>query len=216
MLRAMTRDLPSGLLLLACALAMTSVMLLHPTGHALLAPGAPAHLGMLNRAVHGLALLATPALFLGLLGLHRRLAPSSLSTAALVAWGFGSTAIASAAVASGFVAPEVIEHIKAAEGSRVPEAFLLYTGLWNQGFAAVNVVAWAVALLLWGTAILRTGRLPAALGAAGGVVGGLVLLGFGSGHVGTDVHGFGMITFLESAWLLWLGVVLCAPERRLA
>jgi hypothetical protein len=214
MLRGMQRDLPSGLLLVGSALAMTTVMLFHPTGHALLAPGAPPHLGLLNRAVHGLALAATPALFLGLLGVHGRLAPSRLSTAALVAWGFGSVAVACAAVASGFVAPAVIAQIKGAGGSRIPDAFLLYTFLWNQGFAAVNVVAWAAAILLWSTAIVRTGRLPGALAGGGFVVGTMVLLGFVSGHVRADVHGFGIITFLQAAWLIGLGTVLCLQGRK--
>ncbi len=202
----MQRDLPSGLLLVASALAMTTVMLVHPTSP----------LETLNGAVHGLALIATPALFLGLLGVHQRLAPSRLSTAALVAWGFGSVAVACSAVASGFVAPAVIAQIKAAGESRVPQAFLLYTFLWNQGFAAVNVVAWAVAILLWSVAVVRTGRLPGALAGGGFVVATLVLLGFGSGHVRTDVHGFGIITFLQSAWLICLGTVLALPTRRTA
>ena len=73
---------------------------------------------------------------------------SGLATAGRVAYGWGCVAVMSAAVASGFVSPGVIARIVAAEGSRMPEAFLLYTGLWNQGFAKVNVVATSIGILL--------------------------------------------------------------------
>jgi len=192
------RDLASGLLLAGSALAMTVVMVLHPTGHAR---------GMLNRVVHGLALAATPALFLGMLGVQQRLAPSRLATAAVVAWGFGSIAVAGAALASGFVTPGVL-------AQQLPRELLAYTFLWNQACAAVNVVAWGIAILLWSAAIARTGRLPVPLAGSGFLVAALVLLGFGSGHLRTDVHGFGIITFVQSAWLLWLGIVLCLGEGR--
>ena len=209
----MKRDVQSGVLLIAGALAFVGVMLLHPTAHGLLGGGAAAErLGILNRLVHGVALAAAPAMFLGMLGLHARLAASRTSLAALVAWGFGTVTVAGAAIASGFVAPGVIEHIKAANNSRVPDAFLLYTGLWNQGFAAVNVVAWGSAIVLWSAAILRTRRLPAWTGTIGVVVGSLVLLGFLSGHVRTDVHGYGILTFLEAAWLLSVGIALSLPS----
>ena len=55
------------------------------------------------------------------------LAPSDLATAALGVYVWGCVA---------------------AEGSKMPDAFLLYTGLWNQGFAKVNVVATSIGILL--------------------------------------------------------------------
>lgn len=205
----MKRDVTSGILLCAGALAGIAVMSLHPTPHQ---PLASAGMARLNVLVHGLALVAVPVVFLGLVGVARRLEPSDLTTAALVAWGAGSVAVMSAAVASGFVAPGVMTRIVAAEGSRVPEAFLLYTGLWNQGFAKVNVVAYAVGLLLWSAAILRSGRMARASGVVGAVVGAGVLLGFFSGHLTLDVHGFGLVTFAQSGWLIWLSVQLCREE----
>ena len=143
----MKRELASGSLLIAGAAAGVLVMALHPTAHGLMNAESGPHLTQLNVMVHGLALAATPLDFLGLLGLWRRLAPSDLATAGLVVYG-GCVAVMSAAVASGFAALGVIARIVAAEGSKMPDVFLLYTGLWNQGFAKANVVASSIGILL--------------------------------------------------------------------
>lgn len=203
------RDVASGALLIAGALAGLVVMSLHPTGHDLANPEKFQRLALLNVRVHSLALVATPMVFLGMLGLSRRLGSPDLARAALVAFGFGGAAVMSAAVASGFVAPGVMARIIAAEGSRVPEAFLVYTGLWNQGFAKVNVVAYGVGILLWSAAILRSGRLARASGSVGVALGAVILVAFLSGHLRLDVHGFGLVTFAQSGWLIWLGILLC-------
>jgi hypothetical protein len=204
----MKRDVSSGILLIAGALAGVVVMIHHPTVHGLMAPEGSERLAQLNVMVHSLALAATPIVFLGLLGLARRLGPSDLTTAALVAFGFAGVAVMSAAVASGFVATGVIQHIIPAEGSRVPEALLEYTGLWNQGFAKVDVVASSVGIVLWSVAILRSGRMARAAGFAGAAVGAAILLVFFSGHLTLNVRGFGIVIFAQSAWLIWLGILL--------
>jgi hypothetical protein len=201
-------DRLSAILLVAGALAGVVVMALHPTAHGLLSPENGPRLTRLNTFVHGLALAAVPALFFALLGLTRRLGATDLSIAALVVWGFGGVAVTSAAVASGFVAPGAIARIVAENGSRVPQAFLVYTGLWNQGFAKVYLVASCAAILLWSAAILRGSRVPGGAGIAGIVLAGAVLAAFFAGHLGLDVHGFGVMTLAQSIWLVWIGIAL--------
>jgi hypothetical protein len=147
-------------------------------------------------------------LFFGLLALTRRLGATDLSVAALIAWGFGGVAVTSAAVASGFVAPGVIARIVAKDGSQVPTAFLLYTGLWNQGLAKVYLVASCCAILLWSAAILRGTRMPRGAGIAGLILASAVLLAFFAGHLGLDVHGFGILMIVQSIWLVWIGAGL--------
>ncbi len=207
----MKRDVVSGTLLVAGSLAMLLVMGLHPTGHDLVSPERFARLARLNMMVHGLAVASVPVLFLGLLGLWRRLGPSDLSTAALVAWGFGGVAVMVAAVASGFVATGVIRHmLMADEASRDQyHALLTYTGLVNRAFANVHVVAMSVAILLWSAALLRTHRMGRAVGVAGVVAGTGILLGVSSGQLRMDVHGFGIVVLAHAAWLIWLGILLC-------
>jgi hypothetical protein len=212
-MRNMKRDIGSGALLVAGSFGGVVVMLLHPTAHGLMSQESGPRLTQLNAIVHGLALAAVPMVFLGLSGLWRRLRPSDLATAALFAYGWGCVAVMSAAVASGFVAPGVIARIIAAEGSKIPDAFLMYTGLWNQGFAKVNVVASSIGIVLFSMTILRSGRLSRAAGVFGAIVGVAILLFFFAGHLTLDVHGFGVVTFAQSAWLIWVGVLLCGAER---
>ena len=205
----MRRDVASGTLLIAGAAAGVVVMGLHPNAHGLMNPESGPRLTQVNVIVHGLALAAVPAVFLGLMGLWRRLGPSDLATAALVAYGWASVAVLSAAVASGFVAPGVIATVVTAEGSKGGDALLSYTRLLNQGFAKVNVVASCVAILLFASAILRSGRLARAAGIFGAVVSAAILLLFFVGHLRLDVHGFGIVTLAQSVWLIWIGVLLC-------
>jgi hypothetical protein len=208
----MNREFVAGSLLIAGSAAGVAVMALHPTAHGLMNAESGPHLARVNVMVHGLALAVTPLVFLGLLGLWRRLAPSDLATAALVIYGWGCVAVMSAAVASGFVSPGVIARL-GADGSNMPEAFLHYTGMWNQGFAKVNVVATSIGILLFSAAILRSARLAAWAGIFGAVVSALILVLFFVGHLKLDVHGFGIVIFAQSAWLVSIGILLCFGRR---
>ena len=207
----MQRDVGSGTILIAGSLASVLVMSLHPTSHDLLDPQRSQGQAHLNVLVHSLALAATPALFMGLLGLWCRLGAPGLATAAIVAFGFGGVAILSAAVASGFVATEVFARLREGEGHsrELYHVLAAYTGMLNQGYAKVSVVAWSVAILLFSVAILRSRQMSRAAGIGGIIVGAGVLLVFLSGHVRLNVHGYGMVVFAQSAWLVWIGILLC-------
>lgn len=206
----MSRDAVSGWLLIAGSLAIVVVMGLHPTSHGMMNDETRAHTMLLGRLVHALAIAATPVVFLGLLGAARRVAPSDLAIAALVSFGFGSVAVMGAALASGFIFPGVIEKMAALEGTD-PHPFLIYTSLWNQAFAKVHVVAHAAGTVLLSAAILRNvKRLPLAAftGVFGVVVGVAVLALMLSGH-SLDLHAARIVWYVQTAWLIWLGVVLC-------
>ena len=207
----MKRDVLSGSVLIVGALATMVVMTFHPTGHTPITRENFPSQALLNVTVHSLALVAAPTLFLGLLGLARRLGHSDVTTAALVAYGFGAVAIMSAAVASGLVVTAVIDQIFTGptEARGMNEVLLTYTGLVNQGFAKVNVVASSVAVLLFSAGIWRSDRLARAAAVAGAVIGTGLLLTFFFGGLRLDTHGFGIVTFAQSLWLIWLGVLLC-------
>lgn len=209
-LRKMKRDVVSGTLLMVGALVGVLVMAFHPTGHSLLAPGQFAHEAFVNRLVHGLAIAAIPLVFLGLLGLTRRLESTELSVAALVIYGFGAISVMCAAVASGFVATDVMEKMLESDGAtrETYHALLAYTGVLNQAFAKVHVVATSAAFMLWGVAIERSRALGRAVGIAGICIGFAALLAVLSGHLRLDVHGFGMVVLLQAVWLIWIGVLL--------
>ncbi|MFN7961453.1 MAG: hypothetical protein U0002_09295 [Thermoanaerobaculia bacterium] len=210
-MRNIPRDLPSGISLIAGALLGLLVMAFHPTGHDLARPGQFGAMAHLNVAVHSLALFATPLVFFGLLGVARRLSPSALATAALVAFGFNTVAMLGAAVASGFVATEVIERSLSADpaAQELYHTLLWYTGRLNQGFARVGVFASSAGLFLAGLSILRHRRMPRSLGILGLAVGLLTALMLAVGHLRLDVHGFGAVVLAQAVWLVWAGGLLC-------
>lgn len=210
--RATQREPSAGLLLIVGSLAMLLVMAFHPTAHDLAEQsGGFAREAHVNAVVHGLALAIMPAMFLGLLGLSRRLGHPDLSIAALVTFGFGIAAVTISAVASGFIAPAAMARALGAEGEsrELYRALTWYSGAINQGFTKVYVAAAAVAILLWSAAMLRTGRLSRAAGVFGVLVGAGLLLVLLSGHLRLDVHGFGAVVLAQSAWLVWVGILLC-------
>src|SRR2546428_4976645 len=153
----------AAIALLIGVLAPLLIMGMHPTGGDITRGGA--RLVAINHLVHGVSLAAQPVVFLGLLGLWRSVR-SDLATAALVFYGFGIVAILSAAVLSGFVAPDVV----------ADRLLLGYTGMLNQAFAKVSVAAIGASLTLWGAALWPiggrggVGRLPAPAGVVVGAV----------------------------------------------
>ncbi len=207
----MRRDVVSGALLISCSIALLLVMAHHPSAHALLDPARFAQQARLNTLVHGLALAFVPLLFIGLLGLSRRLGNGELPISALVAWGFGGIAAMAAGVASGFVATDVIERILATDGPtrETLRALLAYTGLVNRGFASVNAVSWGMAMVLFSVAIVATRRLSPISGVAGLLIGVGVLGSVASGMLKLGIHGFGLVVLAQSVWLVWVGVLLC-------
>ena len=197
-----------GTLLITAAVVGLFVMAHHPNAHHIVHAANPAGAAQMNRIIHAIAIAAMPIQFLGLLGLTRRLGPSILGQAGLVTQGFGLVAGMGAAVASGFVASSVTLDMVQAGTSAQPSPLLGYTGLWNQGFAAVYVVATAISLVLWSVAMFSSPVFPKALAWLGIVVGTAVTLWqiFWIQHLG--VHEFGLIVLGEAVWMVWSGVVL--------
>ena len=184
-----TQERRAAIALLIGVIAPLLIMGMHPTGADITTGGA--RLVMINHLVHGVALAAQPVVFLGLLGLWRSLR-SDVATAALVFYAFGIVAILSAAVLSGFVAPEVV----------ADRQLLFYTGQLNQGFAKVSVAATGASLILWGAALWRIGgfaRLPAA---AGVIVGAVLALGIVTGWLRLTVVGIVVVTLLQGIWII--------------
>jgi hypothetical protein len=206
----MSRDPVAGTMLIAGSLLGVVVMALHPTGQTLAQDfERQARLGAI---VHGVAIASVPLLFLGFLGLARRLAPSRLAVAALVTFGWGAVAVLSAAVMSGFVSTALIRRMMEADDAAAKSLYhaLADTSfLMNQGYAKVYFVASMVAIILFSAAIVRTGRLAPWVGSAGVVVASVLLLLYGAGHLTMDVHGFGAMMIAQSLWSVAVGALLC-------
>ncbi len=157
-----------GLIAGSCGMILT--MAVHPSGHI-----AAAQLPDMVRKlilVHGFALSCVPVLFLGALGLSRRLETQNrLGVTGLVVFAFALIAVMNAAVADGLVTPSVLERIVASSGSQSAidtwTMFSRYTFILNQAFAQVYVAASSVAIMVWSAAVWRSRNLPRGLGVYG-------------------------------------------------
>lgn len=178
----MRRETAGGVLLILVPVLMVLIMLMHPTGQDIGDTFAQA--AAVNRLVHGTAIVAVPLVFLGLLSLSRRLGHSDIAVAGLVAYGVAVVAWLSAGVASGFVQTELFGAMREAGEAESTTLRTLshFTYAFNQSFAAVGVVASAVAIGL--------------------------LLAQASGYLSLDVGGFGAVILVQSAWFVGSGIDL--------
>lgn len=200
-----------GLALILGSVGSIITMALHPTGHDLVAPGKSAPVSHMVIAVHALALVCLPIMFLGAWGLSRRLAsPNRLSMMALVFYGFALVAIMNAAAISGFMSPYIAQQMAKPDPAMhdVWHAMLHYNGQLNQAFAMVFVVAASVAILLWSIAIIKSKEFWTSVGIFGCILGPVTIVAVLSGHVTLGVHGFGMIVLCQAIWYALVGVML--------
>lgn len=168
------------------------------------------HMMQLNVAVHSLALVCIPILFLGALGLTRRLAaPNRLALSALVMYGFADVAVMIAAATSGLIAPGLFHHMAANPGmADAWRAALALNGHINQAFAMIFVVASSAAIVLWSAAILRSSGFSRPLGIYGCIIGPLTVIAVLSGHIRLNVHGFGLVVLVQAIWFISAGILL--------
>ena len=206
----MTDNRMSGATLIAGMTGFIITMALHPTGHDLGSPEHAAFMMRLNVAVHSLALVSIPILFLGALGLTKFLnAPNRVALAGLVMFGFAEVAVMNAAAVSGLIVPGVFHHMTAEPGSADAwRAVLQLCGHMNQAFALIFVVASSLAIILWSTAIFRSQLLSQSLALYGCIFAPLTIIFVVSGHLPLNVHGFGMVALIQAIWFIAAGVQL--------
>jgi hypothetical protein len=209
-----------GAALIGGALAFLVTMALHPTGHDLFAPGGLERGARLAAGVHALAIASLPVTVVGLSALARRAAdphghreprePRGMAQLALAAWGLGAVAALIAAIASGFVAPDLIRELLAsADGERDRwHALLELQHRVNQACARVFVAASSAAIALLSGGLLRARGPARALAAYGLLLAAATLVALLGGHLRMDVHGFGAVVLGQSAWALGAGVLL--------
>ena len=211
----MKRDTPSGLLLIGGTLVTFVALLRHPTG--LLSAGDNfAREAQYAVWVHGIVIATTVLLFLGLLGLRRRLSGGpDLATAGLTTYGFAVICVTIAAAVSGFAGTALAARYLAAEPDtrHVVHEMFHYNSMLNQAFAKMHLVASAAAVLLWSLAMLKTQGFPRGLGVFGiivglGTLGGLAL---GSGHIG--LHALLLYFGGQGSWMIWAGILLLRADE---
>jgi hypothetical protein len=201
----------SGLALILGSVGSIITMGLHPTGHDLQVPGQLTPVMHMIVAVHALALICLPIMFLGAWGLSRQLtSPNRLSMMALVFYGFATVAVMNAAAVSGFMSPYIAKQMAEADPAMhdMWHAMMHYNGQLNQAFAMVFVVAASVAILLWSIAVVKQKNFSISAGIYGCILGPGTIVAVVSGHVTLGVHGFGMIVLGQAIWYVFVGVTL--------
>lgn len=204
----MQRELAGGWLLIIAPVLTVLIMVMHPTGQDLSENFE--HVAMVNRLVHGTALLAMPLIFLGTLALSRRLNHPDSAVAGLVAYAVAVVGWMMAGVASGFIQTQLFGEMQGAGGAEAEtlETLSHFTFAFNQSFAGLGVIASSMAIGLLSLAMLRTRRLPAPLAWFGMVAAAGLLAAQLSGHLTLDVHGFGLVILVQAVWLVWSGIAL--------
>lgn len=195
---------------------MLVTMSLHPTGHDLATREVLAHGAFLARSTHALALLSLPLHFLGALALTRHLGGASSLIGSIV-FGQGLVAVMLAAIASGFIAPELFAARLANEGPASDGFGLLlhYNFRLNQACAQVHVCAASIAIGIWSARILRGGKMARAIGLGGLLLALVPPLALLTGHLRLDVHGFGAVVLGQAVWMIAVGASLYRVARLL-
>jgi hypothetical protein len=199
----MTDERRSAIALIAGSAGMIITMIFHPGGK--IAPEQLEQMIRLNIAVHSLALLTVPVLFLGAWGMSRRLdGGDRLAWAGLVLFAFASVAVMNAGTLNGLVAPKLMRQIVAAtpETRGTWQMMLNYNFQINQAFARVYAVGASLAILLWSMAILRYRSFGLAVGIYGVILGLVTTVAICSGLLTPDRHGFAILIFAQAIWFL--------------
>ncbi len=219
----MTDNRLSGMAMIAGQAGLLLTLSLHPHGKI-----SPAEVDQMVRkllAVHSIALAGLPFMILGALGLVRAVSSRNrLAVAAFVIYCFAIAASLSGIVIDGLVMPHLLPHLvdtakastAAAAGAQPNGAasgevwhdLLRYNGYLDMAFVQLSLVATAVAVIAWSTAMLP-GKIFPRTGIYGLILGVVVLVALFSGALGAE-HALMIIIFGQATWFLIVGGLLCA------
>jgi hypothetical protein len=205
------RDRIAGAALIAGSLGVIVTMALHPIGGNL-RTDAERLLQLTNvaRGVHVLAIVSVVVQAFGFWGLADALGlDKNRVRAGFVALILGWIAVIGAAIASGLLAPELIERYADVDPSERPAMHVAwdYNGLVNQVLARIFIVATAIGVGLWSLVTWGYGRAWRIVSMIGGVVlvGGIAVVLSG---VHMDVSHFGLTIAVYSVWVVAAAMLL--------
>ena len=205
-----------GLALILGAVFGILTLTFHPAGGSHhLSPAQFERLIAIIVGVHALALFGLPISFAGGLALTRRIdSPARLALSGLIVFGFGLVAVLAAATMSGLVMPDMLRQIAAKSGSADSlHPLMRFTHSLNQAFAEVHAVAFSVAIVLWSLVAMRTRTLPMVLSLYGLVSCSAIMVAIFVGYLNLELHGFRLVTLIQSLWFLAAGVILWRASR---
>ena len=211
----MTDDRKSGIALIAGSVGGIVTMAIHPTAGGPMTVDQIAHLAVISALAHSLAMVSTLVLFLGACGLGRRLAAADrIAFAGLVTYAFACVAVLNATAVSGFIVPGVMQHM-AHDAANQRTWQIVIDGIFqfNQAFARIFSVAASVAVILWSVSSLRNGGLGRGVATYGCIIGPLIIVGIGVGHLRLNVHGMAAVWLGQAIWFILAGAQLCALPK---
>jgi heme A synthase len=213
----MTDDRKSGLAFLAGSLGGIVTMAIHPVGGGVMSPDQVERLATMSAIAHTLAMVSFLILFLGAIGLTRRLAsheapaaPDRLAIAALVVYAFAAVALLIATAVSGFIVPAILQRMAHDAAPNTPQWHIAIdsTFQFNQAFARIYSVAASVAVVLWSASALRNGSLNRGIAIYGCVVPVALIVLVGVVHLRLNVHGMAVVVFAHALWFVLAGIQL--------
>jgi hypothetical protein len=206
----MTDNRLGGIALIIGALSGGVTMAVHPVlPNRAITPAEVENLATAAVWGHALAIAGIPFLFLGALGLTKRLdSPGRFAIAALAMYSMSLVAVMIAPALSGLVGPEILRKIMAAgPTSEQWRVLLSYNYMLNQAFDRIFVLASGAGIGLWSVQIVSRRVLPRVLGCYGLGLALAILAAVASG-MRMNAHGFGLIIFGEGIWFVLAGVFL--------
>jgi hypothetical protein len=211
----MTDDRKSGIAFLAGSLGGIVTMAIHPTGHGVMTPAQAEALAFTSEIAHTLAMVSFLVLFLGAMGLTRRLArhdsetaPDRLAIMAIAVYTFAAMALLIATAVSGFIVPDIIGRMAHDVAGNGPQWTMIIQGVFafNQAFARIYSVAASLAIVLWSASAIRNGGLNRGIAVYGSIAAVVLTLLIAVGHLRLNVHGMAVVVFAQALWFVLAGV----------
>lgn len=211
----MTDDRKSGIAFLIGSVGGIVTMAIHPTGGGIMTPAQAEALALASEIAHTLAMVSFLVMFLGAVGLTRRLAridsptaPDRLAIAGIVVYAFAAVALMMATSVSGFIVPDLIRHMMRDTAANGPQWRMMIDAVFtfNQAFARIYSVAASLAILLWSATVLRNGGLNRGIATYGAVIAVVITILIAVGHLRLNVHGMAVVVFAQALWFVLAGV----------
>jgi hypothetical protein len=202
-----------GWALIAGSLGVLVTLILHPNERGLFDPAQIESVARTTIIVHSIALFAIPLLFIGGLGISRRIGwKSAGSVAALIFYGFALVAMMNAIVIDGLVTPGLARAtVKAGpELAATWKIALAHNGLLDGAFMNVFLMASSLAILLWSAAMARNARWIAIFGC---LVAAATIASQVTGLLSQHLHLFFLVLVGQVIWFVTNGVQLCRMKK---
>lgn len=209
----MTKQLRlSGWALILGSIGIMVTLVLHPNERGLFDPAQVESVARTTIIVHSIALFALPFLFIGGLGISRRVGWDSWgAVAALIFYGFALVAMMNAIVIDGLVTPGLARAVVKAGPDQAGtwKIALSHNGLLDGAFMNVFLMASSLAIALWSAAMVRSARGIAIFGC---FIAAATIAAQVTGFLSQHLHIFFLVLIGQVIWLVINGAALCRVD----